>query len=104
MNQQELGVLEEKMITIARNYFLARRYLNYTHSISEDNFALLCSYITNIKKAFTYLKNDEQKFLNNEYFYEAPLDWWKKEYSLQGYYKIKNASIRHFLEVFHVSY
>ena len=104
MKRPELDVLEEKMTTIAKNYFLARRYLNYTHYISEDNFALLCSYIGSVKKAFTHLKNEEQKLLNNEYFYEAPLDWWKKEYSLQGYNNLKNTAIAHFLEVFHVGY
>ena len=104
MKRPEIDALDEKMTTIARNYFLARRYLHYAHSISEDNFKLLCSYISNVKKAFTYLKKDEQKLLNNDYFYEAPLDWWKKEYSSQGYSVLKNTAIAHFLEVFHVGY
>ena len=104
MNQQEIGVLEEKMLGIAKNYFLARSYLRYSHYISEDNITLLCSYITNVKKAFACLKEEEQKFINNEYFYEANSDWWKKEYSFQRYNNLKNSAISHFLEVFHVGY
>ena len=104
MNRKELNALEEKMIDVANNYFFARHYLSNKKAINDNNFAILCSYINNVQKAFNKLSEDEQHFINNEYFYEAPMNWWKEEYSVQGYHQIKNSSITHFLEVFHVHY
>lgn len=104
MKTPEICLLEEKMIAIAHNYFLARRYLKYFDAISEDNFAILCSYISKVKRAFQKLNDDEKSFINNEYFYEAPFDWWKSIYSSNAYCRLKKSSIIHFLEVFHVRY
>lgn len=104
MKMSELYLLEEKMIAIAHNYFLACRYLKNPSNISDDNSTLLCCYISKVKKAFQHLNEDEQSFINNEYFYEAPPYWWKKNYTLQTYNQIKQTAIEHFLEVFHVHY
>ena len=104
MNRKALNALEEKMISIAHNYLLARHYLSTLKEINDNNFAILCAYISNVKKAFSLLKEDEKLFINNEYFYEAPMNWWKKQYTVQSYHQLKNSSITHFLEVFYVRY
>lgn len=96
--------LDERMIGIANNYFLARRILNTALSLTDENFNILCAYINNVKKAFSSLETEEQTFINNEYFYQAAPEWWKKTLTLNAYKKIKKQSICHFLEVFRVSY
>lgn len=101
MNEENL---DERMIGIANNYFLARRILNSSLSLTDENFNILCAYINNVKKAFSSLQMEEQTFINNEYFYEAAPLWWQKTLSFNSYRKIKRQSINHFLEAFRVGY
>ena len=104
MNEHSWEVLEEKIIGIANNYFLARRFLKQCNNLTEDNFKLLCAYINNVRKAFSHLDEQEKVFINNEYFYEAPIYWWKKIITVNTYKKIKMQSVEHFLEAFYVNF
>ncbi len=96
--------LEEKMLLIVNNYFAARRLLSDNREMSDDNFSILCSYVNNVRKAFNTLNDEEKIFLNNEYFFQAPLDWWKKIWNQEKYQKMKEVTLNHFLGAFYVRY
>ena len=100
----KLNNLSQKMQTIANNYFFARNILMQRIEMSDDNFLLMIVYIQRVYACYGQLNEKEKAFINNEYFYQGYPNWWKKELSTSDYLKLKVKAIKHFLEVFYVSF
>ena len=100
----DVASLHQAMQIIADNYFFARNVLIKRIELSDDNFNVLICYIQRVRIAFDSLNLTEKNFLNNEYFYEAFPKWWKSKITYYRYIQLKAQSIKHFLEVFYVSF
>ena len=102
--KNELTALSQKMQIVANNYFFAWNVLLKNYDLDDDTFYLFIIYMQKVKEAFEALSQIEKRFLNYEYFYQAYPRWWKDSLSNYRYARIKRESIKHFLEVFYVSF
>ena len=103
-SEANLAALSQKMETIAKNYFIARNLLIKRIELSDDNFLLMIVYIQRVRACYEKLDEKEKQFINNEFFYQNYPNWWKNKITPSTYMRLKAQSIKHFLEVFYVSF
>ncbi len=103
-SEVKLSTLSKKMETIAKNYFFARNILLKRIELSDDNFLLMIVYMQHIHACYAKLDDSEKQFINNEFFYQDYPNWWKNKLTPSTYIRLKTKSIRHFLEVYYVSF
>lgn len=103
-SQNKITILAQKMEIIAKNYFIARDILLQRIELSDDNFLLMIVYIQRVCTCYALLDEKEKQFINNEFFYQGYPNWWKDKLTPSTYMKLKAKSIKHFLEVFYVSF
>ena len=95
--------LSDRMQIVANNYFFARCTLREKVELSDENFALMIAYVRCVNACFDKLQENEKIFLNKEFFFQAYPGWWKKEYSMEAYIRLKVSSIQHFMEEFYAA-
>ena len=93
--------LKEEVEEIAKLYFIAMQMMkNSGLSDSDGKPSDQQRYITKVENAFESLTDIEKEFINNDFFYQAYPNWWKKYYTRSKYYLIKKRSMQAFLEAF----
>ena len=85
---------------IAKLYFIAKEKCGSgeIHDVTDNNDYFV--FITRVERAFDQLTDIEKEFINNDFFYEAYPNWWKKYYSRSNYYRIRKMSMLSFKEAF----
>lgn len=101
--EDKLNDLSKRMEIVSQNYFFARRILSNNMEMSEDNFLILINYMKCVRACYEKLESTQKRFINNEYFYQGYLNWWKKEMTQKEYLVLKIKSIVNFLEDFYAS-
>lgn len=81
---------------------IAEKYFRCLQNLSEgkpkkNSFSI---YIKRVKDAYAKLDHLEQRFINNEFFYQDYPNWWKDKYCKSTFYRIKKQSMKDFLEAF----
>ena len=99
----KLNKIETQMKEIAKLYFIALRNINYQSFSSgeEDVYSPFYKYYMDVEETFKQLSKEEKTLINNEYFYNDYLDWWKKIYKPSEFIRLKKKAIRAFVEVFY---
>ena len=93
--------LHQEVEEIAKLYFIATRMMkNSCFSDSGGKPNEQQRYIMRVENAFESLTDIEKEFINNDFFYQAYPNWWKKYYTRSKYYLIKKRSMLAFLEAF----
>ena len=93
--------LHQEVEEIAKLYFIAMQIMkNEVLSDSKGKPSDQQRYIIRVENAFESLTEIEKEFINNDFFYQAYPNWWKKYYTRSKYYLIKKRSMQSFLEAF----
>ena len=93
--------LHQEVEEIAKLYFIATHILkNETLKDSNGKPSDAQRFINRVENAFECLMDIEKEFINNDFFYQAYPNWWKKYYTRSKYYLIKKRSMMSFLEAF----
>lgn len=92
-----------QMQVISHNYILARTLLrNITYQFDGELDIHACTDIVfKVNKAFLSLTEQEKVFINNEFFHEAYMDWWKKIYTEKEYLSFLKKTVQRFLEAYY---
>ncbi len=93
--------LKEEVEEIAKFYFIAMRIMK-SESLNDlsDKASDSQKCVSRVENAFESLTDIEKEFINNDFFYQAYPNWWKKYYTRSTYYLIKKRSMLSFLEAF----
>ncbi len=99
----KLTKIETQMKEIAKLYFIALRNINFqSFSSGEvDAYSPFYKYYLDVEETFRQLPDEEKALINNEYFYNDYLDWWRPIYKPSAFLKLKKKAIRTFVEVFY---
>ena len=102
METKETQALVESVRQIAKMYLLAVRNNEKTpdEQHGDETFLKNQMYIDKVNEAFNKLDGLERSLINNDFFYQAYPDWWKKQFSRSTYYRIRKSSVRHFKMAF----
>lgn len=97
--------LRQEVEEIARLYFIATQTIK-SEGLSDSNGSSSDQekYVARVENAFESLTEIEKEFINNDFFYQAYPNWWKKYYTRSKYYLIKKRSMMSFLEAFEYGY
>ena len=95
----EFDSLSDIVSGIAEMYFLA---LKHVESCSEYDKGLngFQIFVIKVNRAYYQLSDVEQEIINNDFFYEAYPNWWKKTYPKSSYYRLRKRSMKRFKEAF----
>lgn len=86
---------------IAELYFYAvKKSRNRDLSDVDGEIDDYMKFILRVKRAFEQLTETEKEFINNDFFFEAYPNWWKKYYTKSMYYRIRRQSMLSFREAF----
>ena len=97
--------LDKKMQFLASTYFTSlfksERIPTLHDSDQEEVVAPLKVFINRMQSTFLTLNKEEQKIINNDYFFEDYPYWWESIYSKKDYFQIKRQALIHFLRTFY---
>lgn len=105
MKKRLRKTLRQEVEEIARLYFIATQMIK-SEGLSDSSGTPSDheKYIARVENAFESLTEIEKEFINNDFFYQAYPNWWKKYYTRSKYYLIKKRSMMSFLEAFEYGY
>ena len=102
METNETQALVDSIRQIAKMYLLAVHTNEKTPSEKQGDETFIKNqiFIDKVNDAFNKLDGLERSLINNDFFYQAYPDWWKKQFSRSTYYRIRRISVRHFKMAF----
>ena len=92
---ENLNLIEE-VKKISQMYFLALNTKEGDDEVMLKNH----QFVLKVENAFEKLDDLEKYVINSEFFYQNYAGWWQKQYSRSSYYRLKMASVKHFLMAF----
>ena len=92
----------KEMEDISNFYFLALKHISHPEKLKDSGESIgdYELYVARVRRAFHSLDYLDQTIINNEFFYEAYANWWKKLYSRSTFYRLKKKCMFRFLEAF----
>ena len=97
--------LDKKMRVVANAYFASEKKRKAISHLSDSESQFdkerYQTFSDRVKWAFSSLSKEEQKFINNEYFYEEYPYWWLGQYKKREFKKNKKKAVINFLILFY---
>ena len=100
----DFNSLSKRIEEIAHQYCDCKDHINSVGGFLNPNFVDFenpnSKYMDRVNAAYSALNEIERSIINNDFFYQAYPNWWKKYYTRSKYYLIKKRSMMSFLEAF----
>lgn len=95
--------LSSQIKEIAKQYFSYKRILDDNSYQNDSELEICTSYIKKVNDAYEKLDGLDKKIINNDFFYEDYPFWWRRIYTPSTYYRLKNRSMKKFIELYEKS-